>query len=196
MGSLFDEIMIEKLHIITPSIRPENLDKISKSINIPRNKYNWTIIFDSGHFPDWKLIPINCFPIRLPTTKGISGNSQRNLALDLISTSIDLDKTYILFNDDDTEFYPSLWENIKDLDNDFISFSQENKDGTLRLKGDKVMLNHIDSHNFLFKGSLLGNTRWVLDRRDADGVFAYEIYQKAKNPIFIDKVLSTYNSLR
>src|SRR6476620_7816689 len=153
--------MKNRIQFITPCSRPENLEKIAESIRSLRCKYNWIVVFDSKEFPDWKLIPIDCFPITYVDKNSISGNAQRNLALDLISNSKDINlyDTYIYFQDDDSYPHKDLWENIKNLDNDFISFSQEWKDGILRLKGDKVMLNHIDSHNFLFKGSLLGNTR-------------------------------------
>jgi len=196
-GIYTKETMINLINLITPCSRPDNLEKISKSINIPRDKYRWLVCYDSKDYPDWKLLPFNCEFYCLKDERSISGNAQRNLCLDLSQSLWEpIEESYIYFLDDDITVHPLLWENIKNLSNDFISFSQENKDGSLRLKGDKVMLNHIDSHNFLFKGSLLGNSRWALDRRDADGLFAYEIYQKAKNPIFIDKVLSTYNSLR
>jgi hypothetical protein len=36
----------------------------------------------------------------------------------------------------------------------------------------------------------------VLNRYDADGVFARECYQKAKTILYIDKILSVYNTLR
>jgi hypothetical protein len=44
--------------------------------------------------------------------------------------------------------------------------------------------------------SLLGTTRWILDRYDADGVFANECWLKSKNYKYIDEVLSIYNALR
>jgi len=40
------------LNIITPSCRPENLHKISKSINIPRENYRWIVVFDLEEIPD------------------------------------------------------------------------------------------------------------------------------------------------
>ena len=93
------------------------------------------------------------------------GHSQRNFALDLI------EKGHVYFNDDDTLIHPELWENIKDLDNDFITFYQELKNGMLRLRGN-VRLAHIDSHNFIISRDLIADTKWVVNRYDADGVFA------------------------
>jgi hypothetical protein len=104
----------------------------------------------------------------------VFGNGQRNFGIDLV------EEGYLYFNDDDTEMSDRLWENIKDLNEDFISFAQRNKDGTIRLGGMIVDVGYVDSHNFLVNRECVGDTRWVLDRYDADGVFAHECYKKAK----------------
>jgi hypothetical protein len=44
--------------------------------------------------------------------------------------------------------------------------------------------------------SLIGDEKFVINRRDADGVFAENCYNRAKNKHYINKVLSTYNSLQ
>jgi len=176
------------LNIITPSCRPENLHVISKSINIPRDQYRWIVVFDLLEMPE--NIPDNCEWYAIKDANSTSGNAQRNFALDLITHG------YIYFNDDDTTIHSDLWENIKNLNNDFISFKQAWPSGELRLDGKSVTLNNIDSHNFVMDYSLLGNTRWILNRYDADGVFANECWLKSGNYKYIDKVLSIYNSLR
>lgn len=104
-------------------------------------------------------------------------------------------------NDDDTVVHSSLWENIKDLTADFISFSQENRNGSLRLTGDLIRVGHIDSHNFIVSKRLVENEEWIPNKYDADGHFAYSMFQKTTlssefTRTFIPKVLSTYNSLR
>ena len=88
------------------------------------------------------------------------------------------------------------WENVKDLDNDFISFDQNWNNGDHRLSGNIIKLSYVDSHNFIVHISVIGNKRFVLHRRDADGVFAEKCYNKAKNKHYINKVLSVYNSLQ
>jgi hypothetical protein len=92
--------------------------------------------------------------------------------------------------------HPELWENVKDLDNDFISFDQNWNNGDHRLSGNIIKLSYVDSHNFIVHISVIGNKRFVLHRRDADGVFAEKCYNKAKNKHYINKVLSVYNSLQ
>jgi hypothetical protein len=177
------------INIITPCSRPENLDIISKSINIPRDQYRWIVVFDLLEAPD--NIPDNCEFYNIKDANSTSGNAQRNFALDLVTHG------HIYFNDDDTIMQTNLWDEIKDEDaSDFISFKQANKDGTLRLEGINVFVGTIDSHNFVVSAECMGDTRWVLDRYDADGVFARECFEKAKNILYISKTLSVYNSLK
>lgn len=178
------------LNIITPCSRPENLHKISKSINIPKENYRWLIVFDMFNQPNSELIPDNCEVYCHKNPNSIAGNSQRNFALDLV------EEGYVYFNDDDTVIHPELWENIKDLDTDFISFSQLNKNGSLRLTGDNVNVCYIDSHNFIVSHSIIGESRFIIEKYEADGHFATECYNKTENRIFINKPLSIYNLLR
>lgn len=178
------------LNIITPCSRPENLLKISESINIPKENYRWILVFDSESLPTIELIPENCEYYCHKDLNSISGNSQRNFALNLIKDG------YVYFNDDDTTFHPNLWENIKDLENDFISFTQINKDGRLRLLGNRIEVGFIDSHNFIVAKELINDTFFITDRYDADGYFAKECWGKSKNHLFINKPLSVYNKLR
>jgi hypothetical protein len=88
------------------------------------------------------------------------------------------------------------WDEINDKDYaDFISFKQSNKDNTLRLEGIEIAINYIDSHNFITSLKCI-DSRWVLDRYDADAVFAIECYKNAVETLYIPKVLSVYNSLK
>jgi hypothetical protein len=177
------------INIITPCSRPTNLHLISKSINIPRENYRWIVVCDSESLPDKELIPNNCEIYTHKNTQSISGNSQRNFALDMVREG------YVYFNDDDTLIHQELWENVKDLNNDFITFQQITKHGYLRLIGE-VKYQRIDSHNFLLSYNVVGKTRWVLNKYEADGLFAIECYKKSKNPLVINKPLSVYNQLR
>lgn len=178
------------LNIITPCSRPENLHKISQSINIPKQNYRWIVVFDFDELPDKNLIPNNCETYLFKDVESIAGHGQRNFAIDLVKEG------YIYSNDDDTTLHPDLWENIKDLNNDFISFKQTDKLGNLRLEGDKIMLNHIDSHNFIFSKNICEEIRFNKGSYAADGYFAEECYKLSKTPIHLPIVLSVYNSLR
>jgi hypothetical protein len=181
---------MNKINIVTPCSRFENLHEIANSINIPIENYTWTIVVDAITLPDNFYIPYNSTVYCIKDYKSICGNAQRNYALDLIKDG------WVAFLDDDTVLHRDLWENVKDLNNDFISFAQEWKDGNLRLKGNDINLNSVDSGNIIIHHSLIGTTRWDITRRDADGLFAHACKLKAKSYLFIPKVLSTYNALR
>jgi hypothetical protein len=178
------------LNIITPCSRPENLHIISKSINIPEENYRWIVVFDMDEFPPKELIPPNCEIYLHRNPNSTVGHSQRNFAINIINEG------HIYMNDDDTIIHSELWENIKELNNDFISFSQEYIHGNLRLIGRNIKVGYIDSHNFIVSRELIGDDRWIINKYDADGYFATLMYQKSQNPEFINKTLSTYNSLR
>jgi hypothetical protein len=186
------------LNIITPSSRPQNLHAIAASINIPQEKYKWIVVFDANEYPETALIPKNCETYLFRDQNSTVGHAQRNFALDLI------DSGHVYMNDDDTTVHPELWNHIKDIDADFICFAQSNADGTLRLPGNRIEINHIDSHNFIVSRNAIGDIRWHIERYDADGYFATEIFNKLPgrfdsiNPaaIYIPHVLSIYNSLR
>ena len=176
------------INIITPCSRPYNLQKISESINIPRENYRWIVVFDDISVPS--NVPENAECYAIKHSKSVCGNMQRSYGLNLVKDG------FVYFNDDDTEIHPELWENIKDLTNDFISFKQAFKNGEIRLKGDNISLNNIDSHNFIVHYSIVGDLRWAAGRRDADGIFANQCKKNSRRPIYIPKVLSIYNTLR
>ena len=178
------------INIITPCSRPENLHSISQSINIPRSNYRWMVVFDLDQIPEHNLIPENCEVFLHRDPNSCVGHSQRNYAIDLISSG------FVYSNDDDTVIHPDLWDNIKDIDDDFISFTQQSKDGSVRLKGDIIELYNIDNHNFIVKRDIIGDSRFIINDYSADGLFAKECYNKSKTKIFIDKPLSVYNFLR
>ncbi len=175
------------LNIVTPCSRPENLHTVFNSINIPKENYRWIVVFDLETIPE--NIP-ECEAYCTKDVNSVSGHAQRNYGLEFITEG------WVYLQDDDTTMHPDLWDNIKGLDNDFISFDQVWSSGTHRLYGDVVKLNYVDSHNFIVHTSLIGDERFVITRRDADGVFAENCYNRAQNKHYINKVLSVYNSLQ
>lgn len=177
------------LNIITPCTRSNNLFEIAKSINIPPEQYRWIVVFDALEVPS--DIPKECETYAVRVEGSVFGNGQRNYAIDMV------EKGHLYFNDDDTTIHPDLWENIKDLEStQFISFSQVNKDGSFRLRGDIIGNGYIDSHNFVVSKECVGDRRWLLNRYEADGLFANECFRGSKSWKFIPKVLSVYNSLK
>jgi hypothetical protein len=183
------------LNIITPCSRPENLTEIKNSINIPTTNCRWIVVID-GVEPLLKPSFPNFPEIYWHQEDGsIVGNAQRNFALDLIFISVRHENEYVYFLDDDTTLHPELWNTIKDLNNDFIHFDQATKDGIKRIGG-HVAMNKIDSGSVLISWNLIDDKRWVKDKYAADGLFILEVYKYSKIPLYIPKILSTYNSLR
>jgi len=181
---------MELLNIITPCSRPENLHIISQSINIPKDNYRWIVIYDGTNLTNADLIPENCELDFYFNSDSSYGNYQRNYAMDLVKEG------HIYFNDDDTTIHPDLWDNIKDLENDFITFNQSDKNGQMRLGNIvDVKVGQIDSHNFIFDYNILHDNRFV-NLYEADGIFAEQVFKNSKSHINISKVLSIYNSLR
>jgi hypothetical protein len=178
------------LNIITPCSRWENLQRISESINIPQDHYRWIVVYDGTQLPD-APVPHNCEMYYHKDSRSVVGHAQRNHALTLVQCG------HVYFNDDDTMLHPQLWNRIQHLDHyDFISFSQNFKNNKLRLRGDVVKLNHIDSHNFIASKLCIKECTFDVHRYSADGIFAEQCYAQAKNTVFIDEVLSIYNWLR
>lgn len=178
------------INIITPCSRPSNLKLIEDSINIPKENYRWIIVFDSESVPNDIYVPKYCEICSIKDHNSTVGNSQRNYGMDLVKDG------YVYFLDDDTTIHPELWENIKDLNDDFIHYGQSFINGTVRLNGNNVSLYNIDTNCFVVKYDICKNIRWIIGKYTADGIFAEECYKNSKTKKFINKILSYYNTLR
>lgn len=181
------------LNIVTPCTRPHNLPAISRSINIPRDRYRWVVVFDSEPY-DVEL-PQNCEayfhrdPSPIPGSLS-RGDAQRNFAIEMIHTD------HVYLNDDDTTIHPDLWDAVRGLAaHDFISFDQGWRNGAPRLDGSVIGMCRTDSHNFIASRELIGDTRMRTDVYESDGHLVEEIYPRARNPIYIPRTLSVFNSL-
>jgi hypothetical protein len=181
------------LTIVTPCTRPQNLTTISDSINIPRDRYRWIVVFDSE--PYEVEVPDNCEvyfhrdPEPIPGSLS-RGDAQRNFALDMITSG------HVYLNDDDTTIHPELWGAVSDLGgHDFISFDQAWRDGNPRLDGSVIGMCRTDSHNFIASRALYGDYRMRTDVYESDGHLVEHLYPRAANPLYINRTLSVFNSL-
>jgi len=193
-----------KLTIITPSYRIDNLRRIKESINFDYVS-EWIIVYDQTKITENPYLFANDDKIKeyLHTSHGISGNPQRNFALSMVSDK----NSYIYFLDDDNIIHPDFVDLMNLLDdNKIYTFNQTIKvwngnspfgyDNVLRLKGNNINVQHIDTAMFLIHYSLCKNTPWILEKYDADGFFIKECYEKHKEKhIFIDNVFCYYNFL-
>lgn len=181
-----------KITIITPSYRTENLLKMKQSINF-HYVDEWIIVYDGSKistnpniFGNEKNDKIKEF---VHNTNGSSwGNAQRNYALSKISNP----DTFLYYLDDDNIIHPHLYRLLNIIDNTKLyTFNQFN-----RLKGDNVLPGYIDTACLLIPYKLCNDITWLLDKYDADGIYIKECYNRnMKVHTFVDNDLCYYNYL-
>lgn len=181
-----------KMTIITPSYRINNLVKLEKSINFDYID-EWIIVYDGNKiqenpyfFKDNKNS--NKIKEYLYKGEGISGNPQRNYALSLIKN----ENTLLYYLDDDNLINNNLFKLINIIDkNKMITFDQKN-----RLLGNNISLNNIDTAMILINYNLCSNIRWILDKYNADGYYIVNCYENNKdNYIYVNNDLCYYNKI-
>uniref|UniRef100_A0A6C0B150 Glycosyltransferase 2-like domain-containing protein n=1 Tax=viral metagenome TaxID=1070528 RepID=A0A6C0B150_9ZZZZ len=192
----------EKITIITPCMRTENLIKLKESIDFDYVN-EWIIVYDGKHVTS---IPNSNIFNNNPKIKeyiykgeGISGNPQRNFALELIEN----ENTYIYFLDDDNIIHPDLYsflDTISIEDRKMYTFDQERPENvfpyTNLLQGNKIEVSHIDTAMLLIHYKLCKHLKWIYDCYKADGFYIKECYELNKeNWIYVNKTLSYYNRL-
>lgn len=181
-----------KLTIITPSYRLDNLLRLKNSIDFDYVD-QWIIVYDGSKInenPNLFQTDINKEKIEeyLFKGNGISGNPQRNYALDQIKNT----NTFIYYLDDDNIIHPSLYKLLNVIDkNKIYTFNQENG-----IKGNNINVNCIDTAMFLIDFNLCKNIRWSPNYYNADGFYIKECYENNKeNHIFVDNELCYYNKI-
>ena len=185
-----------KMTIITPSIRPQNLLKIRESINFD-HVHQWIIVYDGSKIQEHPNIftSENNPKIQeyIHTSKGISGNPQRNYALD----KIEHPDTYVYYLDDDNIIHPDFYRIFSILETGKIyTFGQKNNDPSKDLRGNRIQYAQIDTAMVLIDYNICKDIRWILDKYEADGLYIIECYTKNKDKhIFVDNTLSYYNKL-
>jgi len=214
--------MKAKLIVITPCSRLQNLALVCDSL---RFDYilKWIVVHDTTRAFVRPAIELLSNPkiVQISQSGGISGNPQRNRALDEISHSFVEPGTFVYFLDDDNVIHPQLW-NILDHaqpgriysfdalsgegmvpEEEFLKFWRQipctcpSTDQTVRLRGSSLTINSIDTAQVLIDFDLIGNIRWQVDRYDADGVFIEEVQRN--HPYkhqYISEVACYYNFLR
>ena len=179
-----------KITIITPSYRLNNLLEIKKSINFDYVD-EWIIVYDGSKiinnpklFEDDKIKEY----VYKCNYKGISGNPQRNFALDNITNP----DTLLYFLDDDNIIHPNLYRLLNIIDNTkMYSFNQYN-----RIKGNNICINKIDTAMVLIPYKSCENIKWILNLYNADGYYIQECYNKNKKKlIYVNNDLCYYNKI-
>jgi hypothetical protein len=121
---------------------------------------------------------------------GISGNPQRNFALDIL-----LKENYkgmIYYLDDDNEMHPDFYKMLTFIHTDKLySFDQKN-----RIKGNIIRTENIDTAMVLINFSLCNDERWIPYLYNADGEYITSCFNKNKNQhIYIKNDLCQYNTI-
>jgi predicted O-methyltransferase YrrM len=182
-----------KLTLITPSYRVNNLLEIKKSINFEYIE-EWIIVYDGSKISDNPHLFENQENNKIKeyvykcTNGGISGNPQRNYALDKITNP----NALVYYLDDDNIIHPNLYKLLNIVNNNKIyTFNQCN-----RLKGDNINVCHIDTAMVIIPYNLCKNVRWILNTYSADAYYIKECYDENKNiHIYIDNDLCYYNKI-
>jgi predicted O-methyltransferase YrrM len=184
---------INKLTLITPSYRVNNLLEIKKSINFEYIE-EWIIVYDGSKIIDNPYLFENQENNKIKEyvykceNGGISGNPQRNYALSKITNPDAL----MYYLDDDNIIHPNLYKLLNIINNNKIyTFNQYN-----RINGDNIKPNYIDTAMFIAPYNLCKNVRWILNEYGADGLYIKECYDENKNiHIYVDNNLCYYNKI-
>lgn len=177
-----------KITIITPSYRVDNLLQIKKSINFDYI-HEWIIVYDGNKITyNPQLFKNNKIKEYIYKGNGVSGNPQRNYALSKVQ-NID---TLIYYLDDDNIIHPNLYKLLNIINNNKLyTFDQYN-----RIKGNNINVNKIDTAMFIVPYKFCKNIKWILDKYNADGYYIKECYEKNKNiHIYVNNDLCFYNNL-
>jgi len=180
-----------KLTIITPSYRVNNLLEIKKSINFDYIE-EWIIVYDGNNIIDnpnlFENHENNKIKEYIYKGDGISGNPQRNYAL----TKITNQNTLLYYLDDDNIIHPDIYGLLDIIDdNKIYTFNQCN-----RIKGNDIRVKHIDTAMIIIPYNLCKNVKWILDKYDADGYYIVKCYDENINVFtFVNNDLCYYNKL-
>jgi SAM-dependent methyltransferase len=178
-----------KLTIITPSYRINNLQKVKESINFDFVD-EWIIVYDATKVTENPNLFLGHPKIKeyIHIAEGISGNPQRNYALTKVSNP----NTSLYYLDDDNLLHPDIYNLLRVLDNTKIyTFRQGD-----RLKGNNINVGSIDTAMCIIPFNTCKHVRWIPEKYDADGYYIKECYDLNRdNYIFVDNDLSYYNKI-
>jgi predicted O-methyltransferase YrrM len=184
-----------KLTIITPSYRTDNLYKIKDFIQFDKVD-QWIIVYDGNKIIENPLLFKNDpFSDKIKEYvyqhgKGASGNPQRNYALSLLHDVSE--NTFIYYLDDDNLIHPTLFRFLSAagsmIENKMITFDQKK-----RLKGDNITPDNIDTAMLLIDFQLCKDIQWINELYNADGLYICECYNNNKEKhIYINNDMCFY----
>jgi hypothetical protein len=189
-----------KITIITPSYRVDNLLNVKNSINF---KYveQWIIVYDGSKITNNPYLFKNQENDKIKEyvyfDQGSSGNPQRNYALSKLTKK----DTSIYYLDDDNVINPNIYSLLNIMEkNKMYTFNQYNPTSPYSekniLKGNNICVRHIDTAMVIIPYQLCKDIQWIFDNYFADGFYIQDCYANNKNNhIFVDNELCYYNSM-
>lgn len=167
---------MDRLTIITPCSRPQNLPAMAESIKPGRSMFDviWLIVFDNKE-----------------CTESVVGNYQRNCALEAITDG------WVYFLDDDTIIHPEFFAELAKVNSRAVAFEQNLGTWVRKAAPSEMRCCHVDMGQVVIRREVIGDIRFALGVYEADGKFIQAVYEN--NPeawSFIDKPLCHYNKLR
>jgi SAM-dependent methyltransferase len=182
----------EKITIITPSYRIQNLKKIYETINFDYVD-EWIIVYDGSKITENPNL-FNHEKIKEYVhynNNSCFGNAQRNFALNNIKN----ENTYLYFLDDDNLINPELYKLLEIIEKDKLyTFNQIRYPNLELLKGNEIKETKIDTAMILISYNLCKNIKWNLYEYGADFRYINECYNQNKDKwIYINNVLAYHN---
>jgi predicted O-methyltransferase YrrM len=180
----------KKITIITPSMRPLNLPKLRDSIDFSYVD-EWIIVYDSSKISENPKQFANSGNPKikeyLHSSEGISGNPQRNFALDHVQN----EDTFLYFLDDDNLMHKDFYRLLNMIDDGKIyTFDMD------RIPGHRIGLSQIDTAMFLADFKICQSARWLINLYGADFYYIEECYAKNRDKwIYVNNILCTNNIL-
>ena len=181
-NGISSELENNKIVLITPCYRIENLKKIYETIDF-NIIIKWIIVYDGKHIAKNPQLFINNNNIEEyihTSNEGKWGNTQRNYALDILTKKKALHNCFIYYLDDDNIIHPNLYNIFKFVKkNNIYTFDQKrlsNIDGSYgeTLKGNDISWKKIDTAQMLLYYPLIKNIRWNVNIYQADFYYIKE----------------------
>jgi hypothetical protein len=187
-------VFITPLVIVTPCSRPENLEKLRKSIQFDNDHFQyWIIIYDTRYMPfikryenEAKIMEFEC------KDDGVVGHQIRNMALREI-----VREGLIYFLDDDTILHPYFWTIVNNFrpEINIYTFNLLYQNGTI-LYGNNPTIRNIDTCQFIFHKKAAKNYAFTVDDYCGDGLFIQTLYQENQDStLFVNSIGAYYNWL-
>jgi len=182
------ELCKNKVTIITPSYRIDNLLKIRKSIQLDYVD-EWIIVYDGSKITENPhLFHEDQIKEFVHSGYGIEGNAQRNYGLSQVKNP----NTLLYFLDDDNLVHLDLYTLLDVIDpQKMYTFNQLN-----RLSGNKIEISCIDTAMAIMPFPSCKQIEWRLDIIASDGYYLMDCYQaNIFDHVYVDNDLCYHNKI-